>query len=90
MKKITVTLLKNHDACDDQVALFKKIFPRGVVPTEALCDKHANRFTWWWAQHLLLSARAQGAWEKAQLKARKDYNRACARAFARGWKMDNT
>ena len=40
--RITATWLKEQNACEDQVALFAKTFPRGGKPTKANLLKAAR------------------------------------------------
>ena len=52
-KPITIELLKEHKACKDQVAKFKKLFGEEIIPTRELCLLHAQDFNFGWARCLL-------------------------------------
>ena len=51
---ITIELLKKHNACEEQVALFATTFPKGVHVTEAACLAVADQFDFQWAADNLL------------------------------------
>ena len=85
--KITAELLCAKGACTDQIALFRKLYPKGKNVTLAACLRHATRFNWRWATRNLLSAPAQKAcikeidtaleaYAKARLAAREAYAKA--------------
>ena len=63
--KIIVKKLKALRACEDQVQLFEKTFGPSVVVTEALCVRHADKFSWDWAARRFLSPKALEAYELA-------------------------
>ena len=71
--KITKALLESKGACNTQVKLFAKLFPRGVTLTKAICMKHAQEFQWNWAAENLLSNTARAEYVKVTDKARKEY-----------------
>lgn len=75
--KITADLLRSKGACNEQVALFAKLYPKGARVTVAACIKVADKFNWHWAANNLLSA-----------PARAQYNKALATAFAKAWLAD--
>ena len=56
-KRVTSRLLRQFEACDDQLALFRELFPDGAEPTaENLCIAHANGLNVdWLIQHAGLS-----------------------------------
>ena len=92
MRKITVALLQEHCACSEQVAVFKKLWPKGVVPSLKAIRKasEAGLDLRWAAMHLLSPearkayneavAPAQKAYDEADAPAWKAYNEACASA----------
>ena|SRR3990167_3278772 len=95
-KRITARLLESKGACADQVAKFRALWPRGVVPTEALALEHSGTFDFQWAAINLLSASAwaeykrvcASAWaeyERVRGPARAEYERVCALAFVAAW-----
>ena len=81
--KITLAMLRQHNACADQVALFQQHFGTEVEITESVCVAVAPLFDWEWAARHLLTAPAQDAYDKATASAQDAYNKAKARAFAR-------
>ena len=92
MKKITAAQLRRLGACKEQLARFEALFPKGVVPTRALCLAHARDFSWEWAAARLLptsalvayNAARASAWttcEAARAPAQAAYNAACASAW---------
>ena len=81
--KITVKQLRALGACEGQVELFEKTFGASVIVTEALCLKHADKFSWVWAAKNFLSALALKAYDEATASAWKTYGKATASAFGR-------
>jgi hypothetical protein len=90
-RRITKAMLVEAGACADQVELFAKHFPRGVVPTVAKALAVAGLFDWDWAARALLtpaalkvyneaSAAAWNAYEEAIAPARKVRDKASAAA----------
>lgn len=86
-KKITVALLRKHGACAEQVRLFRKHFPKGVIPTQKLARKFAVVFDFGWAANLL-SAPARADCERVKASAWTEYERARASVFVRAWRAD--
>ena len=80
--KITAELLCAKGACTDQIALFRKFYPKGKNVTLAACLRHAARFNWRWATRNLLSAPAQ----KACIKEIDTALEAYAKASLAAWK----
>ena len=79
--KITAKLLRYKGACEDQVLLFNKHFPKGTTVTVARCVKVAHIFHWGWAANNLLGATARKVYDEACAPARKAYDEACAPAW---------
>ena len=79
--KITAELLCAKGACTDQIALFRKFYPKGKNVTLAACLRHATRFNWRWAARNLLSAPAQKACIKEIDTAQTAYDRKCDAAW---------
>ena len=88
MKKITARKLESLGACPEQVAIFRRHFGAGVVPTLELVMRYAQVFDWDWAAKNLLSATADKAYQEATAPAYKAYRAARAQAFRVAWKMD--
>ena len=80
--KITSRIPRSKGACASQVDLFKEIFPKGVVITEALCVEHADKFDWIWAALNLLSKEAKAECERVTAPACAEYERVHASAYA--------
>ena len=80
--KITAELLCAKGACTDQIALFRKFYPKGKNVTLAACLRHAARFKWRWATLNLLSEPAQ----KACIKEIDTALEAYAKASLAAWK----
>lgn len=51
---ITYELLESRGACENQVKLFRNIFPEGVEVSVELCVKYASEFDFNWAGGNLL------------------------------------
>jgi len=60
---LTVKMLQDHKACQDQVDLFAAAFPDGVQVTEAVCLAVADKFGWDWAAENLLPPEARAEYE---------------------------
>jgi hypothetical protein len=93
MRKITVSLLREHGACEEGIAKFQRIFPDGVIVTRELCIKHAQQFDWdlaarrlltptAWAQYLAATAEPLAQYEAAKATALAQYEAALAAARA--------
>ena len=80
MKKFTVDLLERHDrrACNDQILLFRKLFPDGAPMTVETAVSVAERFDWVWAATNLLSTSGRKAYEEAEAPLLKAYREAKA------------
>ena len=77
MRKITKKLLQAKGACDEQVALFTKLWPQGVVPSlEAILRAQAVGLDLRWAACVLLSPMANSTYNAAMEPARKACNEA--------------
>jgi len=95
---LTAAMLRDLDACSDQVAIFDAAFPDGLtMPTDdgaiaALAAKVAAlRLDVGWAAEALLSPVAYGAYDEATAPARLAYDEATAAALLRagrdhGWR----
>ena len=86
MKKITAKMLKDKGACAEQVTLFQKTWPNGVVPSLKalrLANKKGLSLLWF-AKHFL-SVPANKAYNEAITPAWKAYNEAITPA----WKAYN-
>ena len=83
MKKITYRMLQARGACEDQVDLFRKTFPNGVVPSLAACRKAARAgLDLTWFANKFLSAPALAAYEKAVAPEWSEYAKAVVAALA--------
>ena len=77
MRKITKKLLQAKGACAEQVALFTKLWPQGVVPSlEAILRAQAVGLDLRWAACVLLSPMANSTYNAAMEPARKACNEA--------------
>ena len=77
MRKITKKLLQAKGACDEQVALFTKLWPQGVVPSlKAILRAKAVGLDLRWAACVLLSPMANSTYNAAMEPARKACNEA--------------
>ena len=90
MKRITVQMLKEHKACEDQVKTFGQLFPHGAAVTlrNVLRAVAAGLDIDWAAQHLL-SPTAWETYEAARAPAWKTYEAARASAFVTVWAADH-
>ena len=77
---LTLATLREKGTCEEQVAIFRKLFGAQVEITEALCVEHARVFSWEWAAEELLSAPARKAYDEAAALADKAYREAVALA----------
>jgi len=81
-RKITVDMLREADACEDQVDIFAKTFPTGATVTLTNCRKAvAAGLDLTWAADEWLSAPARKAYEEATATAWKAYGEAKAPAL---------
>ena len=100
MTIITARLLEQHNACKEQMALFRELFPKGSPRSRkaalAAAIRHADKFDWIWAARRLLSppalraykeaiAPAERAYNEATAAAERAYNEARAPAFVNAW-----
>lgn len=77
---LTLATLREKGACEEQVAIFRKLFGAQVEITEARCVEHAGVFSWNWAAENLLSALADKAYREAVALEDKAYDEAAALA----------
>lgn len=77
---LTLATLREKGACEEQVAIFRKLFCARMEVTEARCVEHAGVFSWEWAAEKLLSAPALKAYDEAVAPALKAYREAIALA----------
>src|SRR3990172_6840909 len=86
MKLITVALLQKHSACADQVALFKKVFPKGAPLTTKAVETALKRglsVSWLstllslsaWAEYKRVTAPAWAEYERVTAPASAEYKR---------------
>jgi hypothetical protein len=74
--KITTKLLRDHNACGDQVDLFEQLYPNGLDPTpEAFFEAAAGGLDVMWAWRLLPSEgpgsqRAYALWNAKEIAVR--------------------
>ena len=81
MKKLTAEDLAAKDACPDQVEIFRKLWPDGVVPSRRAIFRAAKASLdlSWYADHFL-PAPAREAYNKVCDPAGEAYDKACATA----------
>jgi len=85
--RITVTLLRQFDACDSGIDAFREAFPRGLTvattgPGRARQAKRAAGLDIGWAAGVLLDAVARAAYREAIAPARAAHDEAIAVAWA--------
>ena len=93
MKHIPLSLLTEHNACEKQVAIVRKLYPDGVPLTLAAARKLITAgVDIFWAERLL-SGEAEKAYEAATATALNTYEAARAKAWntyltarAKAWK----
>lgn len=84
--KITAAKLRRVGACSDQVATFKRLFPKGTSVTLASARKAAKaELDLGWFSDYFLSAPAWKAYDEAMAPARKAYAEATATALVAAW-----
>lgn len=92
--KLTAQMLRDKNACQEQVEKFQQLYPDGVEVTKAACVAVADVFDWKWAARNFLSDAARqehdriknAAWQELNLvtaAARQEYDRVEAAAFGR-------
>ena len=74
--KITIEMLREKDACPDQVKLFAELFPEGAEATYANADRafKANLDIEWAARHLL-SPKGLAEYKRIEGLAMAEYER---------------
>jgi hypothetical protein len=77
---ITADMLREKQACADQLRVFEERFPNGAEVSEALARELALVFDWEWAAKALLSPSASKAYNEATALAWEAYNEATAPA----------
>src|ERR1700693_3758700 len=80
---LTAKILKDKGACEEQVALFEKYFPKGGKVTVEKCVKVAHLFNFDWAAQNLFLSSASVKYEKARAPASAKYEKARASASAK-------
>ncbi len=81
--KLTYADLVRAGACAEQRAVFKKLFPKGVEVTVALCVEHASIFDWdWFASKLISDPTAWASYQDACTTAEASCQAAYATALA--------
>jgi len=83
LTRLTAEILVSKGACADQVSKFRRLWPRGVIPSRAAIQraKKAGLDLDWYAKHFL-SASALATYEAATAPARATYEAATANAWA--------
>ncbi len=81
---ITAAQLEALDACEEQLAEFRRIFPTGTAEvTVSRAKKLAQVFDWdWAAKNLLTDDNARAGYKAACASARAGYKAVCASARA--------
>lgn len=67
--RITVKMLQDVGACDEQIKLFNRMFPGRKHPTGVLvtikgCRAVAEKFQWSWAAHQLLPSKGYAMYKR--------------------------
>ena len=73
MNKITLDQLKEHNACVEQLHLFKELFGKEVEVTVGKCVEYYDKFDWAWAALHLLSDELYEKYFKIKRLAREEY-----------------
>jgi len=83
LTRLTAEMLVSKGACADQVSAFRRLWPRGVVPSRAAIQRaeKASLDLDWYAKHFL-SASARATYEAARTSAWAIYGAAIASALA--------
>jgi hypothetical protein len=79
---ITAAQLEKHNACPDQVALFRETFGESTTVTVAKAKRVASLFDWDWAARRFLGAAAFAEYDKARAPAWAEYEKVRAAALA--------
>ena len=75
MATITVSMLREKGACEQQVKLFTELFGESVKVTEELCIRYSDRFDFNWAARVFLSAAAWAEYQRVTAAALAEYER---------------
>lgn len=76
LKKITIQVLRDLDACSQGRREFKQAFPEGWTPTVPTALPHARVLDWSWGAEELLNTEGYKLWYQEHEKAYKAYNQA--------------
>ena len=71
---ITLDMLIEKNACQEQANLFKKYYGKSVEITEDICLKYSNKFEFDWLVDNILSGDQREAYMTIQVPAYKAYN----------------
>ena len=80
--QITLRMLREREACDKQVELFRSLFGDAVEVTEDAAVAVADRFDWDWAARHFLKAPAGAEYDRVTAAAGAEYDRVRAPAWA--------
>ena len=84
--KITADMLREHDACQDQVDLFEEVFPNGaVVPDDIEKAGKAGLATGWAFKVFKLTGVAERWYENGQQWYRWEYRNGKRHGVYEGW-----
>jgi hypothetical protein len=82
-KRITVAFLRKHEACDDQVDLFARVFPKGAdISRDNILRAQAHYLNIHWLACTILEGPALVKYERVMESALAEYHRAMASAYA--------
>jgi hypothetical protein len=84
--KITLDQLRSFGACNEQVALFERLFGSGVELTEALVLEHGSQFDLNWLARKLFRGDIRAEYQKSHELISAEYWKACALIWAKYWK----
>ena len=70
---ITAAMLRENDACEEEVKKFEHLFGESVIPTKELALQYADEFDWEWAADNLLSQAQLNVYTAAIKPATKLY-----------------
>lgn len=87
MKPITLKMLRDLEACQDQVDLFEETFGQSVTLTKAIVNQHAGKFDICWFASQVLKGPALAEYKKVQGPAWAEYKKARDLAFYDAWEL---
>jgi len=81
-KLITRALLEKKGACQEEMDVFREMYPDGVIPTPDECEKAQFRLSLYWAAEHLLTKKQMAKYRTRLKRAARDYHNATADFYA--------